>query len=271
MDDMDEKFTKRIGIDVPYPEISVIYDAPEEFRNYLCLLMFKYNLGGLRKLRECVCLAVGCAPDPNNWSENDFMKAEIQDIVQNCYWSKVYDVLEAYYEKMNFRERPQFQSAINDYFLENGIGWKFEQGKVLRRSDSFSQIAFDAVCEELDAKGQLTPHGELKQAILDLSRRPTPDITGAVQHSVAALECLYREATGDTRATLGRLTNDFPWILPAPLDIAVSKIFGFASEHGRHLQSGREPNYDEAELLVYLSASICLYLSKKHLKSSQIV
>ena len=81
---MDGKFTKRNGINIPYPEISVIYDAPEGFRNYLCLLMFKYDLGGLKKLRESVCLAVGEAPDTNNWLENDYMKTEVQNIVQNC-------------------------------------------------------------------------------------------------------------------------------------------------------------------------------------------
>ena len=40
-------------------------------------------------------------------------------------------------------------------------------------------------------------------------------------------------------------------------------FWGFSSEQGRHLREGRPPKIDEAELLVHLSASICLYLSKK--------
>ena len=97
-----------------------------------------------------------------------------------------------------------------------------------------------------------------------MSKRPNPDITGSVQHSVAALECLCREISGDEKATLGKLINDNPDIVPRPLNNVVKEIFGFASEQGRHLKEGCAPNYEEAELIVYLSASLCTYLTKKN-------
>lgn len=114
-----------------------------------------------------------------------------------------------------------------------------------------------------DAKLE-TSQDEIREALKDLSRRPSPDITGSVQHSVAALECLCREITGQKSATLGKLINDHPGIVPQPLNKVVSEIFGFSSEQGRHLREGEAPNYEEAELVVHLSASLCTYLCKKN-------
>ena len=97
-----------------------------------------------------------------------------------------------------------------------------------------------------------------------MSKRPTPDITGSVQHSVVALECLCREITGEKSLTLGKLINTHSQIIPKPLDKVVSGLFGFASEQGRHLREGGAPDYEEAELVVHLSASLCTYLTKKN-------
>jgi ABC-2 type transport system permease protein len=44
---------------------------------------------------------------------------------------------------------------------------------------------------------------------------------------------------------------------------AIEKIWGFASNHGRHLQEGQAPEYLEAELVVELTAAIATYLGKK--------
>ena len=44
----------------------------------------------------------------------------------------------------------------------------------------------------------------------------------------------------------------------------------FASEQGRHLKEGGEPNYEEAELVVHLSASLCAYLAKKNFSKDEL-
>jgi hypothetical protein len=88
-------------------------------------------------------------------------------------------------------------------------------------------------------------------------------ITGAIQHSLACLECVAREATGDSKATLGELMKKYPDIIPSPLEQAVTKIWGFTSEQGRHLKEGHPPEYLEAELVVEVTAAISTYLGKK--------
>jgi hypothetical protein len=106
-----------------------------------------------------------------------------------------------------------------------------------------------------------TSAAELREAHTDLKRRP-PDLTGAVQHSLAALECVAREHCGDF-ATLGKLLERYADLFPKPLDKGIEKFWGFASEMGRHLREGRTPNSEEVELLVGLATVCCTYLIRK--------
>lgn len=51
--------------------------------------------------------------------------------------------------------------------------------------------------------------------------------------------------------------------IPRPLGAAVEKAWGYASEVGRHLQEGREPSAEEAELVTTVCAAVVTYLVKK--------
>jgi hypothetical protein len=145
----------------------------------------------------------------------------------------------------------------------NGIGWKIENEIIVTRGDQTFETAVKIVVTVLKAAKLETAKTEIKEALADLSRRPHPDITGAIQHSLACLECVTREITGDTKSTLGELMKKFPNVIPSPLDQAVTKIWGFTSEQGRHLQEGKAPEYIEAELIVEVTAAISTYLGKK--------
>ena len=264
---MDQLFTNRMGINVSTAEITIRNDAPAFLRNFLLDIMEQYGMG-LKKLRDIVCFATKEAPDPNNWGENDFMNSEIQSIIDNCSWYRVYDIIELFYQRLNFQQKDQFENEINNYFYEKGIGWKIKDGQIETRGDEIFETDLKDVEETLTDRELYTSKVEIKEAIADLSRRPDPEITGAVQHSLAALECVCREVTGDKKATLGSLIKSHPDIVPTPLNVAIEKIWGFSSEQGRHLQEGRVPDYDEAELLVHLSATLCSYLCKKHIMTN---
>jgi hypothetical protein len=43
----------------------------------------------------------------------------------------------------------------------------------------------------------------------------------------------------------------------------MEKIWGFASEQGRHLREGKEPTQEETELAVHVAAAVATYLAKK--------
>jgi hypothetical protein len=54
-----------------------------------------------------------------------------------------------------------------------------------------------------------------------------------------------------------------PDLLPKPLDTALSRVWGYASNEARHVKEGQELEREEAELVVALAAVVATYLTKK--------
>lgn len=256
-------FSKRQGLfSIKEKEITVREDAPEGLRGFVRMAYYDLNKNP-SDLRSITTRVLKTPPDSNNWSEYPNIDYEVGHHLDNCEWYLVYDIIETIIQKLNAQEKITFASEINEYFITNGIGWKIVNGLVETRGDEVFETAVKTVVSVLETAKLETAKTEIKEALTDLSRRPTPDITGAIQHSLACLECVAREITGDRKATLGELIRRHPNIVPKPLDIAIDKIWGFTSEQGRHLREGQAPEYLEAELVVELSAAISTYLGKK--------
>jgi hypothetical protein len=209
-----------------------------------------------------ICKVLKVAPE-GNWTEFPNIDYEIKSHLEKCEWFFVYDIIELILQKLNAKERTNFSEEMNEFFIMNGIGWKINEDQIETRGDEVFETAVKKVVEVLETAKLDTAKIEIREAIIDLSRRPTPDITGAIQHSLACLECVSRELTGDRKLTMGKIIEKHPNIVPKPLDSAIEKIWGFASNQGRHLQEGQSPEYLEAELVVELTAAIATYLGKK--------
>lgn len=265
---MSISFSKRHGFhEVHGAPITIRADAPRELRGVIVQLAYECGFSP-RTLRPLVCRTLRKRQDDDNWSEYPNIDNEIHSLVDGCEWYRVYDVIEAIADPTQdapFSHQPgQFESDLNDYFTENGIGWKLTAGKIEVRGDELFEQSIHRADEQLQASGFATATNELREALRDLSRRPAPDVTGAIQHSMAALECVARVACGNEKATLGEILKRYREVIPKPLDEAVSKIWGFASENARHVSEGREPSFAEAELLVGMVAGAVTYLAKKH-------
>ena len=261
-----ETFSKRHGFStVEEVEITVRNDAPDGLRQFIVQLAYDSGFKP-SKLRGVVCHLLKIAPDKSNWSEYPNIDGEVRDLLRDCKWYEIYDLIERLMAIMN--ETPYsfspdtFEQEINEYFLENGIGWKVVDGMLeMRGSESFEVVVKNAQTTVSQA-GFGTASRELHEAIADLSRRPNPDTTGAIQHAMASLECVAREATENRKSTLGEILKQNANLIPSPLDQAVTKAWGFASEYGRHLKEGNEPTFIEAELIVGICAAVGSYLSK---------
>ena len=258
-----ETFSKRFGhYSVNAKEITIREDAPDGLRHFISVAFYELKKNP-SDLRAIVCRVLRVSPDRNNWSEYPNIDWEVNQLLEECDWFVIYDIIEIIIDKLNPEEKEQFNKEINEYFIANGIGWKITNGQIETRGDDLFETSVKNVVEVLENAKLRTAKTEIKEAINDLSRRPQPDITGAIQHSLACLECVTREFTGDTKSTLGDLMKKFPGAIPSPLDQAVTKIWGFTSEQGKHLREGSEPEYLEAELVVEVTASITTYLGKK--------
>ena len=256
-----DRFSKREGYSAKEAEIIVREDAPQSLRDFVIQTL--YALGHSPKVvRPVICQTLRVAPDDNNWSEYPNIDMEIRQLITDCEWYKVYDIIEALYER--FRDKQLvFESEINDFFITNGIGWKLERGMITFRGDGLFESKLKESEEIIAQNGFVAAKEQITEAIKDLSRRPDPDKTGAIHHSVACLECIAREIVGNRIQTLGQLISQNRSIVPPPLDIVIEKIWGFSSEHGRHMREGGEPDFDEAELVVGVALAISSYLAKK--------
>jgi hypothetical protein len=250
-------------------EITVREDAPENLRYFI--LQTAADLGwGPASIRPIICRALRVPPDPGNWSEYPNIDYEVNGLMAGCDWFKVYDIIEALHASMvkvdhnrQNEEAPQFAAALNEFFIDEGIGWQLVDGQIVTRgTEGFEAVVTEATAA-LGDTGRPTAARHLHEALQDLSRRPEADLPGAVYHAMGSLECVARDLTGDDKATLGEALKRYPGLLPKPLDTALSQIWGYASNEARHVQEGREPNREEAELVVGLAAALSTYLVRK--------
>lgn len=257
-----DRFSDRLGVRPPPAEIKVRHDAPDELRGVVVDIAERC---GLRPghMRSLLCALFYKRPDPSNWSEYPNIANEVQMLMDECPWYEVYDAIEAIYTDLHRSGRaPAFESEVNRYFERAGIGWKLVSGRVELRGAEAFEVAIRDATAHMKAIGRTTSAQELHEAIVDLSKRPLPEITGAIQHAMAALECISRDVVG-SNDTLGTLVQRNPGLFPRPMDAIVQQAWGWSSNYGRHLQEGKSPSFEEAEMLVGLSGVLCRYLARK--------
>ena len=264
---MSRRFSDRLGLATSAAvPITVRSDAPRDLRGVL--VDIGYECGFRPKtLRPLVCKVLRKRADDDNWSEYPNIDMETRRLIDDAEWYRVYDVIEAMADAMHSGsvngDPTRFERELNDYFTGSGIGWKLQGAELEARGSEALETTLMAASETLEHTGLSTAQNELHEALRDLSRRPNPDTTGAIQHSMAALECVAREACGDEKATLGDIIKRYKDLIPKPLDEAVTKLWGYASENARHLSEGKMPAYEEAELVVGVVASVSTYLAKR--------
>ena len=262
-----KRFSRRHGYASSAREITVRHEAPEDLRGAVLLIAKEVGLGP-SVLRTIICEVLRKLPDQDNWSEYPNVWGEVQNHVIQCEWFKVYDIAEAIYAHLARHTSggaEEYQKLMNEYFVENGIGWKMVDGQIIIRGPEGLEKVIHRATEVLDDGIRGTARTEMHEAIQDISRRPTPDVTGSIQHAMAALECVARDMCGDSKATLGDILKQYPdkLSMPKPLNEVVGKAWGYASEMARHVREGRTPQFDEAELVVGLVATMITYLTRK--------
>lgn len=261
-----EQFSRRHGFSAKPTEIRIRNDAPPNVRGALLMILEGELQLRPNTIRDWLCTVLRELPDQNNWSEYPNIWQECQNLMYGAPWYRVYDFVEAVYVRLaNSQEAgraEQWANAVNEYFVENGVGWRLVNGQLESRGQEAFETAVDSARQALDEATLGTAKQEIHEALRDLSRRPEPDLTGAVQHAMAALECTARQATNDPRATLGEILRRHPDIVPRPLDESLSRMWGYASEMARHIREGRTPGRPDAELVVTVAAAVCTYLAQ---------
>lgn len=270
--DKDGTFSERYGFAPPDAPITIRNEAPAWLRAFVLSLAYEAGAkaNALCSLLRDLLIEI---PDGNNRSEGN-IDGEVRCLLEDAQWFQVYDFIERIddhigqehnlpWEPPDSSAQDTFRSKLNMYFRQKGVGWQLIDGRIEIRGEEIFESSMRTAISAAQETGRAVARREMHEALHDLSKRPTPDITGAIQHAMAALECVARDVTGDSKATLGEIIKRNPGLLPAPLDTGVTKIWGYASEQGRHLREGIAPKLEEAELLVGLAGALVTYLVKK--------
>jgi hypothetical protein len=259
---MAKRFSDRIGIPRESPPITVREDATDYLRQAVTNEAAKLNIGA-HEQRSTICDLLRVVPDRDNWSEGNIW-SEVEWRLARCPWNRVYDFAEEMYAQIARQGGParNYEAALNEICVETGIGWQMVNGAFVARGDAPFEETLHRAREAISQTRHATAARELSEAIADLSRRPKPDKTGAIHHAIAAVECLARDVVGDPNPTLGDLIKRYREKLgiPRPLDQALEKVWGYASEVARHVREGEEPGWAECQLLVALAAALSAYL-----------
>ena len=190
-------FSKRQGLEVPDAAITIRHEAPPWLRTLLKDTAYEM---GLRpsELRTILCRILLESPNAGNWSEHPNIDFEVDELMCNAPWFHIYDLSEEIYAVLAKRgadgvPASEFLTKLNLIFRRKGVGWQLVDRQVqMRGPEIFEQTARAAV--ELATKsGREIARHELQEALHDLSRRPKPELTGAIQHAMAALECIARD------------------------------------------------------------------------------
>lgn len=272
---MSERSSKREGYTGQAQPITIRQEAPPELRKAIARIARDAGMSP-KEIRRVVCRELHADPSEFNVVDSYIMK-EVDELLVECEWFRVYDFAESFHAKLRLPPRhgvstsitgsfevarakaKGFEARLNRYFMEHGIGWQMSDGKIVHRgSDAFARATQGAV-EALDNSGQQTAKDQIEEALRDISRRPEPDVTGAITHAMAALECVGREVTGKPDTTLGKLVSNLD--LTPPLDKAVHALWGFSSNRARHIREGESVSTEEAEFVVLVACALCAFLS----------
>jgi hypothetical protein len=218
-------------------------------------------------IRKVVCRRLRKEPDPGNWSEEPNVWDEDVMLIRQAPWYKAYDIAEDLYAAVLSMHGPTvaetFQADLVELLAAEGIGWTMNGGLIVRADLELLGEAVHRASAVLEVARQESAKQAMEGALRDLSIRPKADTVGAVHKSVGAVESIVRSVTGDPKHTLGELLKSHKEMFPPPLEVAIEKIWGFASEHARHIREGGAANLEEAELVVGVCAAVCIYLGKK--------
>ena len=264
------EFSKRYGFRTR-PVDMVREQAPEALRSFVLFHLSSIARRDIHLVRDVVSHTARYIPNPANQTVAEIWN-EVQSGVRTCEWFLVYDLIEEIYRALQWSNDRQdaFVTEMNEFFREHNIGWQLRAIPVagihllapeivIRGSEAF-EIPVSAAMQALETSRRSAAQTELREALQDLSRRPVPDLTGAVHHAMAALECVAADVCGETGETLGQIVKRHPDRFPAPLGDAVSKMYGFASDRARHVKEGKALLQKEAEFIVAIAAALTTFL-----------
>jgi hypothetical protein len=267
---------KRHQPESPERPITIREDAPGWLRDTVIRIAY---LAGLQpsELREVVCDLVLTAPDYSNTIEYPGMYSELSIKIRFAEWFQFYDFVEIIYrllqkgadgmpsgsgQEMRRWSPEEFARKLNDEFRRSGIGWQLVDGRIELRGGELVVPPVDPLVELFRRResNEAAAERELGEALDDLSKSPDPNIAGAIQHAMVALEAMAPCAPENFKPTLAVFVTKDPGSFSIPTAEMMRRLFIFATVQSAQFREGRTPGAVEAELFVGAVGTLVSYV-----------
>jgi hypothetical protein len=273
---MPDFFSQRRGLAGPPAGTLFREEMPTSFRRFLTELPHNSSIGlEFHEMRDVVCDVLQVWP-----KQHEVPYVDYKPHLQQCEWFRIYDIIEGIYKLLEEKQSQSFNryantfvGVINQALVDQNLGWQLDySGEVIARGDETFEHTVKLAVQELE--GRQTTRKRIQEAINDLSRRPEPDLSGAISHAFAAMECIIGDIKytpdeiRDTNHTFGVYLRRHPDLFRSEdLKGGFQQLWRFANNEGsRHGKEGIEPAREEAELIVSLAATLITYLNRRHPK-----
>ncbi len=141
----DQPFSRRMGYRPAESDITIREDAPDEMRHAIVMLADSLGLDP-DDTRSEVCRILLKIPKNSNWTLYPNIFNEVNDLVAEAPWFRVYDIAEGFYDRLESSYPPrgqEFQERLNEFFREKGIGWEMQDGRIVVRGSGLCAGCFD--------------------------------------------------------------------------------------------------------------------------------
>ena len=136
---MIEPCSSRPGYRSPTAQIAVREEASSELRGAILMLAQAAAMKP-SAIRKVICGVLLVPPDANNWSEYPNIWDEVVWLMEDAPSPKVYNIVEALYAELaaprnrDSRSAAEFERRLNDFLVENGIGWDFRDRQIIHKT-----------------------------------------------------------------------------------------------------------------------------------------
>ncbi len=263
---MTQRFSYRHGYARTKPQTLIREDAPNSLREAICAMSEDYNPGHVSLLNR-IYLLTGQHPRDKPRVGNDMAAALVRGFLNKCEWFHVYDTIEIIHELLQesgfWGPTIRFEEEVNEYFVVTGIGYQLVDGKIEHRGDEDFEDTFASAVSLTAEAGLPRAQSEIREARRALSRRPDPDLSGAITHAMNAWLSVARAIIGDDNADPREILRRKPDLAPKPLDQVITGTWGYSSQYGRKASETKSPTYSQAELVVHVSAAATAYIVRE--------
>lgn len=204
---------------------------------------------------------------PGWWS---IFKHSLKDFFFKCEWWRVYDFLEFIVSNDPNSKRSQNLIIRCNFVLEKELaGFRF-LNNLITPITSESELA--EIEEALITPSQVNIH--LKQALVHLSNKESPDYRNSVKESISAVEALCKIISNNPKATLSSAINEMEMkqIIKFHPDLrdALKKIYSWTNDDEgiRHaLKEDPSLDVEDAKYMLIVCSAFINYIKVKASKS----